>query len=56
MKEITALVEKLEYYKAGETVTLTIKRSISRTEYEEMDVEVTLGKAQTEETTKSILR
>ncbi len=38
------LLEQLQYYKAGETVTVTIAVPGSDGEYQSKDVEVTLGK------------
>lgn len=42
---MTALQEQLQYYRAGETVTLTVATSGNNGEYESSDVEVTLGKS-----------
>ena len=40
----TTLQEQLQYYKAGETVTVTIAVPESNGEYQSRDVEVTLGR------------
>lgn len=42
---MTALQEQLQYYRAGETVTLTVATAGNNGEYESSDVEVTLGKS-----------
>lgn len=42
---MTALQEQLQYYRAGETVTLTVATAGNNGEYENSDVEVTLGKS-----------
>ncbi len=44
INSMTALQEQLAYYKAGETVTLTVQVPASNGEYESRTVEVTLGK------------
>lgn len=41
---MTALQEQLQYYRAGETVTLTVATAGNNGEYQNADVEVTLGK------------
>lgn len=41
-----ALQEQLQYYRIGETVTLTVQIPGNNGEYDEKDVEVTLGEAQ----------
>ena len=38
------IVDELQYYKAGETVTVTISRLMDDNEYQEIEVSVTLGK------------
>ena len=38
----TELQQTLQYYKAGETTTVTVKRSVNG-EYEAIDLEITLG-------------
>ena len=38
------LVEELKYYAAGETVTITVSRLQANNEYQEIELEVTLGK------------
>ena len=40
---MTALQEQLQYYEKGETVTLTVQTPTKAGEYEESQVEVTLG-------------
>ena len=42
---MTALQEQLQYYRAGETVTLTVATAGNNGEYQNADVEVTLGKS-----------
>ena len=39
----TDLQQTLQYYKAGETTIVTVKRSVNG-EYQAMDLEITLGK------------
>ena len=39
-----ALQEQLQYYKSGETVTLTVQTQGKNGEYQKNDVKVTLGK------------
>ena len=42
---MTTLQEQLQYYKAGETVKVTIQVQEKSGEYKEQSVEVTLGKS-----------
>ena len=43
----------MEYYKAGEQITLTIERQTENGGYEEMDVTLTLGNRPDSESTSS---
>lgn len=43
VNSMAALQEQLQYYRAGETVTLTIETPGNNGEYTSQDVEVTLG-------------
>lgn len=45
VNRMTALQEQLQYYRAGETVTLTVATAGNNGEYQNADVEVTLGKS-----------
>lgn len=45
VNSMAALQEQLQYYRAGETVTLTVEMPANNGEYKSQDVEVTLGSA-----------